>query len=110
MSLHISATTALDRLPVAVSGRPTRSIACRRRIRVLRATGEAAAPERHRAQSPRAREDGEVGDAGQQWRAWSAIGTGYTVRLSRSAVEPPTPGGSAPAPRAHRGHGARTGA
>src|SRR6516162_1570198 len=42
MSLHISATTALDRLPVAVSGRPPRSIACRSRIRVLRATGEPA--------------------------------------------------------------------
>ncbi len=42
MSLHISATAALDRLPVAVRGRPTRSIACPRRIRVLRATGEPA--------------------------------------------------------------------
>jgi len=36
------ATTALERLPVAVNGRPPRSIACRRRIRVLRATGELA--------------------------------------------------------------------
>jgi len=42
MSLHISATTALDRLPVAVSGRPLRLIACCRRVRVLRATGEPA--------------------------------------------------------------------
>jgi len=35
-------TAALDRLPVAVSGRPPRSITCRRRIRVFRATGEPA--------------------------------------------------------------------
>jgi len=42
MSLHISATTARDRLPVAVSGRPPRSIACRSKINVFRATAEPA--------------------------------------------------------------------
>ena len=40
--LRISATTARDRLPVAVSGSPPRSIACRSRVNVLRATAEAA--------------------------------------------------------------------
>jgi hypothetical protein len=33
---------ARDRLPDAVNGRPPRSIACRSRIRVLRATAEPA--------------------------------------------------------------------
>ena len=42
MSLHISLTTARDRFPVAVSGRPPRSIACCSRITVLRATAELA--------------------------------------------------------------------
>jgi hypothetical protein len=42
MSLHISATTARDKLPVAVSGRPPCSIACRSRMNVLRATAEQA--------------------------------------------------------------------
>src|SRR6516165_4545006 len=81
MSLHISATTALDRLPVAVSGRPPRSIACRSRIRVLRATGEPAISPTLRSLAIRIANDLSVGEI-----AGSPVARN-TLILLRQAIE-----------------------
>src|SRR5262245_47068233 len=76
MSSRISATAALDKLPVAVSGRPSRSTACRRRIRVLRAIGE----------TPQAAGRAGGAEEGRRHRGAKRLGPAEMVEAGRVAV------------------------